>query len=64
MEGYRRNNWLILKRNMVKICGGDESMDRTRFYTPECDGLPEIQKGPLQSTPKSGLNIGVLLLRT
>ena len=39
----------------------DESMDRTRFSTPEWDGPPESQKGPNQSTPKSILRKGATI---
>ena len=40
---------------------GDDSMDRSRFSTPEWEGPPESQKGPMQSTPRSILKRGATI---
>ena len=40
---------------------GDDSMDRSRFSTPEWEGPPESQKGPMQSTPRSILTRGATI---
>ena len=39
----------------------DDSMDRSRFSTPEWEGPPEGQKGPMQSTPRSILKRGATI---
>ena len=49
------------EKEVIEENQADDSMDRSRFSTPEWEGPSESQKGPMQSTPKSILKRGATI---